>query len=125
MLTRKYEEDNDKYCVKQHMEKIGQSYMYGGYITPSHIYYPGNETYRKRIYNSYLMAKYLGTDEISLNEKMKNVFKEEADKVKVFHSMEVIKRKISEWDIFSKNGTSVFPVLTAMSKDTDSFAIAM
>lgn len=101
IMEKQYEKDNDKYRIKQHMEEIGRFYMYGGYITPSHIYYPGNENYRKKIYNSYLMAKYFNIDEISLDKKMKKAFNMENNNIKLFQDMKEIKRKIKDLDLLT------------------------
>lgn len=73
LLTLEFEKDGDKYLIKKHMDMIGSKYMYGGYITPSHIFYNGNEKYKKRIFNSYLMKKYYGIDETEISASLDNV----------------------------------------------------
>ena len=70
MLSRKYKHDGDRYGVSKHMEEIGKSYMYGEYITASHIFYPGNTAYKDRIFKSYLMKKYLNKDEMMVDSSV-------------------------------------------------------
>lgn len=95
VLKMKYQDDSDRYQVKKHMEEVGKHYMYGGYITPSHVYYPDKAVYRKRLYKSYLMAKYLGIDEISLDKEIKRMLHTENNKVGLFKIMTSIKERIS------------------------------
>jgi Zn-finger nucleic acid-binding protein len=73
VLGKKYLHDGDQYNVHKHMEVIGKEYMFGGYITSSHIYYPGNEKYKERIFKSYLMKKYHNIDELGLKYSIDNV----------------------------------------------------
>jgi hypothetical protein len=75
LINREYIKDGDQYLVRKHMETIGSEYMYGGYITPSHVFYPGNEKYRKRLFASYLMKKHYGIDELGITSSFENVTK--------------------------------------------------
>ncbi|WP_194966875.1 hypothetical protein [Rickettsia endosymbiont of Cardiosporidium cionae] len=47
LMEEKYEKDEDKYRVKEHVEKL-RKYQY---LTPSHFYYPGNEKLREDIFD--------------------------------------------------------------------------
>lgn len=73
LINREYEKDGDKYLIQKHMESIGSKYMYGGYITPSHVFYSGNEKYKKRLFQSYLMKKYYGIDETGISSSLNHV----------------------------------------------------
>ena len=105
LMSREYENDGDKYEVKKHMESIGKNYVYGDYITPSHVFYPGNEKYRKRLFNSFLMKKYCGVDETLLDSEINVSITSDVDRGILFKSMQAIKNKISNFDGFfdSKN----------------------
>jgi hypothetical protein len=98
IMSREYENDGDKYAVKKHMESIGKYYVYGGYITPSHVFYPGNEKYRKRLFNSFLMQKYCGIDETMIDSEIKVSVTSDIDRGVLFKSMKAIKNKISNFD---------------------------
>ena len=87
LTNEKYQEDGDKYKVKKYMEKVSKYRVYGFYITPSHFYYIGNEKLREGIFNSYLMNKYLGIDELSIKEKMKEISKKGESKYVIFMKM--------------------------------------
>ena len=76
LIRREYEKDGDKYLLQKHMESIGSQYMYGGYITPSHVFYSGNEKYKKRLFQSYLMKKYYGVDETCITSSFSKVAKD-------------------------------------------------
>lgn len=76
LTNREYEKDGDKYLLKKHMEYIGSQYMYGGYITPSHVFYSGNEKYRQRLFQSYLMKKYYGIDETWISSSFDRAVKD-------------------------------------------------
>jgi len=99
LVTRKFKKDGDKYQVQKHMESVGKEYMYGEYITASHVFYPGNENYKKRIFNSYLMKKYCGIDETILDSEINSSFKREPNKIALFQTMKNIKNKISNFDV--------------------------
>ena len=73
LINREYEKDGDKYLIQKHMESIGSKYMYGGYITPSHVFYSGNEKYKKRLFQSYLMKKYYDIDETGISSSLNHV----------------------------------------------------
>ena len=87
LLNERYEEDGDQYKVKNYMEKVSKYQMYGSYITPSHFYYPGNEKCREKIFNAYLMNKYLGVDELEIQERIKEIRQREGSKNIIFEKM--------------------------------------
>ena len=80
LINREYERDGDKYMLRKHMDTIGSQYMYGGYITPSHVFYSGNEKYKKRLFQSYLLKKYYGIDETGISTSFDRSIKVEDGK---------------------------------------------
>jgi hypothetical protein len=109
LINREYKKDGDQYLIGKHMESIGSEYMYGGYITPSHVFYPGNERYKQRLFQSYLMKKYYGIDETILSNKIDTLCKNKLDKSGLFKTLKDIKKKISNIEIFTnKNFDSFF-----------------
>lgn len=100
LMEKEYEKDGDRYSVKKHMEKIGKYYAYGGYITPSYIFYPGSENYRNKIFKSYLMAKYFGVDELSLESKFDSMFEKTQEKSIIFTKLKEIKNKIHKMNAY-------------------------
>ena len=102
ITNEKYEEDEDKYNVKSYMEKVSKYQMYGSYITPSHFFYPNNEKHKEKIFNSYLMNKYLGIDELFIKEKVREISQKNQNKRQIFEKMKNLSnnlKKVSLSDI--------------------------
>ncbi len=93
LINREYIKDGDQYLVRKHMETIGSEYMYGGYITPSHVFYPGNEKYKKRLFQSYLMKKYYGIDEAGISSSF-DKFTKSLDGKSMLLSLKSIREKL-------------------------------
>ena len=116
LLNEKYEEDGDKYKVKNYMEKVSKYQMYGFYLTPSHFFYPNNEKHKEKIFNSYLMSKYFEIDELTFNSRIKDALTQEknkkvrlqnikslGEKIKTFSIEEGIKKMLMKLDYIPNN----------------------
>ena len=116
LLNEKYEEDGDKYKVKNYMEKVSKYQMYGFYVTPSHFFYPNNEKHKEKIFNSYLMSKYFEIDELTFNSRIKDALTQEknkkmrlqnikslGEKIKTFSIEEGIKKMLMKLDYIPNN----------------------
>ena len=63
------------------MEKIGKNHMFGGYITPENVIYtPSNEYYKKKLYESFIIAKYTGINSLEFDDNVKEFYKNNQSK---------------------------------------------
>ena len=107
LMDKEFEKDADRYSVKKHMDKIGRYYTYGGYITPSHVFYPGNEKYKNRLFKSYLMSKYYGIDEITLEKRFSVASSQGKDRKKVFDMLKSFKDNLRDFPCYFLSKTQL------------------
>ena len=72
LLKSKFDRDNDKYQVKFYLNE--KWFKYTNLINTNQLYYSSSERQRNNVFASYLMSKYLGTNEMELEHKILSSF---------------------------------------------------
>jgi hypothetical protein len=103
LLNERYEEDKDKYKVKNYIEKVSKYSFYGFYVTPAHFYYPENAKQREKLFNAYMMNKYLGADELTIQDRLKEISKAKERKNIIFAKMKKLGDNLRNFSLTNNN----------------------
>ena len=103
LLNGRYEEDEDKYKVKNYIEKVSKYSFYGFYVTPAHFYYPENAKQREKLFNAYMMNKYLGADELTIQDRLKEISNAKERKNIIFTKMKKLGDNLRNFSLSNTN----------------------